>query len=107
MSMTTLCIHTNEVIYPDPWRFDPNRWLGAEGRDRQKYQYGFGRGARRCLGIELAAAELYLAIAALARYDMKLFETDISDVEFRHDFQVAHPKLDSKGIRAIIKGKCM
>ena len=104
MSMVTLCIHTDENIFPDPWRFDPDRWLGAAGKERMRYQYGFGKGGRKCLGIELANAELFLTIATVVRYDMKLFKTDVSDVEFRHDFQVAHSKLDSQGIRAVVKG---
>ena len=36
---------------------------------------------------------------------MELFETNLSDVEFRHDYQVAYPKLDSKGVRVVVKGK--
>lgn len=103
MSMTTLCIHTNEDVFPRPWSFEPDRWLGADGKRRQLYQYGYGRGSRRCLGLELANAELFMTIALVARYDMELFATDIGDVEFRHDFQVAHPRLESKGIRAVVR----
>ena len=105
MSMTTLCIHTDETVFPDPWTFNPDRWLGPAGKERQKYQFGFGGGSRKCLGIGLASAELTLVIAAVVRYDMRLFETDASDVTFKHDCQVAHPKLDSKGIRAVVVGK--
>jgi hypothetical protein len=36
---------------------------------------------------------------------MELFEPDISDVEFQHDYQVAYPKLDFKGVRASVRGK--
>lgn len=105
MSMTTLCIHTDESIFPDPWTFNPDRWLGPAGKERQKYQYGFGGGSRKCLGIGLAGAELTLVIATVARYELQLFDTDVSDVTFKHDYQVAHPKLDSKGIRATVVGK--
>ena len=105
MSMTTLCIHTNETIFPNPWEFRPERWLGDEGRERLKYHYGFGKGARRCLGMNLANAELLLCLSTVARCDMELFETGLEDVEFRHDYQVAHPRLDSKGIRAVVLGR--
>jgi cytochrome P450 len=37
ISMTTLCIHTTEDIFPDPWTFDPDRFLGKEGMERRKY----------------------------------------------------------------------
>ena len=105
LSTTTLCVHTNEDIFPDPWRFDPERWLGPGREQCLKHQLGFGKGARKCLGYSLANAEVWLTLAAVARYDLELFETDVSDVEFRHDLQVAHPKLESKGIRAIVKQK--
>jgi len=105
MSMSTLCIHTNERVFPDPWRFQPDRWLGAQGKALQKYQFGFGRGSRRCLGMDLAYAELFLTLAAVVTgHEMELVETSEEDVRFLHDFQVAQPKLDSKGVRVSIKG---
>ncbi len=104
-SMTSLCVHTDESVFPDPWRFDPDRWLGPGAAGCRKYQFAFGRGARKCIGINLAHAELYLTIAAVAQFDMELFETDDSDVVFQHDYQVAHPKLNSEGIRATVHGK--
>ena len=105
VSMTTLCAHTDERIFPRPWIFDPDRWLGQEGTERRKYQMAFNKGGRSCIGINLAHAELFLAIAAVARYDMELFDTDLSDVEFKHDYHVAYPKLNSKGVRAMVHGK--
>jgi cytochrome P450 len=97
--------HTNKDIFPDPWTFNPERWLGAEGKNRQKFQLAFGKGHRKCLGINLANAVLCLAIATAAKYDMHLFETDEKDVRFQYDFQISHPRLDSKGVRATVKGK--
>ena len=105
VSMVTLCVHTDEHIFPDPWAFNPDRWLGPEGAARRKYQMAFNKGGRNCIGINLAHAELFLVIAAVARYELKLFETDRSDVDFQHDYHVAYPKLDSKGIRAIVERK--
>ena len=105
VSSTTLAIHTNEEIFPDPWAFKPERWLGSEGVARRKYQMAFNKGGRNCIGMNLAHAEMFLAFAAMARFDMTLFETDLSDVEFQHDFHVAYPKLDSKGVRALVQGK--
>lgn len=105
MSMTTLCVHTDENIFPDPWTFNPDRWLGPEGVGRRKYQMAFNKGGRNCIGINLAHAEIFLVIAAVARYDLELFETDGSDVEFQHDYHVSYPKLDTKGVRAVVKRK--
>jgi hypothetical protein len=48
----------------------------------------------------LAHCELYLALAAVfRRFDMELFDTDVSDVRLQHDMFIPFPKLDSKGVR--------
>jgi cytochrome P450 len=67
ISTTTLSAHTAETVFPDPFRFDPRRWLGEEGKKRRKFQMAFNKGSRKCLGIELARAELFLVAAALVR----------------------------------------
>ena len=104
ISITTLSVHTNEKVFPDPLRFDPERWLGEKGRELRKFQTAFSKGGRKCVGIELARAELYLVTAALVRsFDMSLFETDERDVAFEHDYQIAMPKMDSKGVRVVAK----
>ena len=105
LSTISLVTHTNESIFPDPWTFDPDRWLGPEGKERNKYQFAFGRGHRKCIGINLANAEITLAIAKAVMYDMELYETDERDVKFQYDYQISMPRLDSKGIRAVVKGK--
>ncbi|GAB1200434.1 hypothetical protein APSETT444_009807 [Aspergillus pseudonomiae] len=104
VSITTLSAHTAKSVFPDPYVFSPERWLGHEGRERRKFQLAFSRGGRRCLGIELARAELYLVTAALVRmFDMELWETDERDVSFEHDYHVAMPKDGSKGVRVVAK----
>lgn len=54
----------------------------------------------------LAYAELYLVLAVLFRPggpQFELFETDESDVVQVHDFLLPLPRLDSKGMRVMIK----
>ena len=102
VSITTLSAHTAEGVFPDPFTFKPERWLSDTGHERRKFQMAFGKGGRKCLGIELARAELYLVTAALVRsFQMTLWQTDESDVAFKHDYQVAMPRMDSKGVRVI------
>ncbi|KAL9620731.1 MAG: hypothetical protein Q9160_004744 [Pyrenula sp. 1 TL-2023] len=105
VSSTTLCIHTDETVFPDPLTFRPERWFGTEGMQRRRYLMSFNKGSRQCIGINLAYAEIYLALAAAARFDWELFETDESDVRFKHDFHAAFPKLDSQGVRARVKAR--
>jgi cytochrome P450 len=105
ISTTTLSAHTAATVFPDPFKFDPERWLGAEGKERKKFQMSFNKGSRKCLGIELARAELFLVVARLVTEfgdKMKLFETEEEEVEFVQDYQVALPGPGSKGVRVIV-----
>jgi cytochrome P450 len=103
-SMTTMFVHDDPEIFPNPSQFRPERWANSEDDRRlSKHLMNFGRGTRNCLGKELANAEIHFALAAIMRrLDFELFETDISDVEFKNDFFSPMPKLDSKGVRVIV-----
>lgn len=103
MSTTTLSAHTAPSVFPDPFVFDPERWVGDEGRKLQRYQMSFGKGSRKCLGIELARAEMYLVTAALVQgFDMNLWKTKANDVAFVYDYHVSMPSIEFKGLEAII-----
>ena len=53
-----------------------------------------------CTRTSLAYAELYLCLAALfRRFTFELYDSDVSDIELKHDFFLPSPKLDSKGLR--------
>ena len=107
MSCITYCTHTNESLFPDPLVFDPERFLGhsEEVNKRKRCMMALGKGHRRCLGINVANAGMCLVLAAFAEFEMSLYETDLSDVAFRHDYQIAHPRLDSLGVRVRVEGK--
>lgn len=54
----------------------------------------------------LALAEINILLAVLFRPEgpkLELFETDESDVTPVHDYLVSIPKLDTKGVRVIIR----
>ena len=119
MCSSSYCIHTDESLFPDPWTFQPERWIPDDGSEasavagdrsseainrRKRYMMSLGKGHRKCLGINLANAEMCLALLVLAGYEMRLFETDESDVRFKHDYQISHPKLASKGVRVVVEG---
>lgn len=101
VSISTLSAHTNTSVFPDPFAFNPDRWLGNSSL--KSYQMAFSRGGRKCLGIELANAELYLVIATLVKNFEKLdlYETDENVVSFVGDFQVSMPK-DPRGLRVLV-----
>ncbi|KAG2340515.1 cytochrome P450 [Suillus weaverae] len=54
------------IAFPDPDKFDPQRWLDSEGRlkdDMKSFTFGFGR--RVCPGRHLADNSMYIGVALL------------------------------------------
>ncbi|KAI0544301.1 cytochrome P450 [Xylaria curta] len=129
LSASTLVIHTDESLFPDPWTFDPDRWVPLTStsdamnmypdkehieRDnemapqivrRRRSMLSFMRGPRVCIGRHLANAEIAVLLAVMARWDMELFETNEDDVKFKHDYHVMCPELGSKGVRVKVKDR--
>ncbi len=60
-----LLVHHREDLYPDPFAFKPERWLGQKPGT---YEWlPFGGGTRRCLGAALAMAEQRVVLEQMAR----------------------------------------
>ena len=58
--ISPLVLHRRADLFPDPDRFDPDRWIGFEP---PPFAYvPFGGGARRCIGEEFAWGELALLL---------------------------------------------
>jgi cytochrome P450 len=65
VSISILLLHHREDLYPDPFAFRPERWLG---HSPGTYEWlPFGGGTRRCLGAALAMAEQRVVLEAMAR----------------------------------------
>ena len=60
-----LVLHHTPALYPDPERFDPDRWLDDAERDPFSY-VPFGGGARRCIGEAFAWAEGVAVVSKIA-----------------------------------------
>lgn len=67
-------IHHDERYYPEPEKFDPERWRPEARATRPKYAYfPFGGGPRMCVGEQFAWMEGILLIATLAqKWKMRL-----------------------------------
>jgi cytochrome P450 len=62
-------MHHDERYFPDPFRFDPERWTPEAKAERPQYSFfPFGGGPRRCLGETFAVVEGVLLLATLARH---------------------------------------
>lgn len=104
VSMTSLIQHRDPDKFPNPTKFDPDRWLIPGSEKSEKYLVPFSRGTRQCMGINLATAEIYLTLATVfRRFDLELFETTARDAEIAHDFFIPHGHADSKGVRVVFK----
>ena len=70
-------VHRHPDAWPDPERFDPSRFLDAEGHRRRDVVASpaylpFGAGPRMCIGRDMALLEGVLVLAALAaRVDLE------------------------------------
>ncbi|KAJ3866885.1 cytochrome P450 [Lentinula novae-zelandiae] len=93
VEMSALFMHMNPEVFPDPYVFNPDRWLAGETNEMMHDFVPFGKGSRVCVGLNLAWSELYLIFGNLFRkVDMKLIidENTIDDFspEQRMDYFV-------------------
>lgn len=104
VSMTSVHVHTDPDIFPDPDEFRPERWLPleTEGKRLQKYMMAFGKGSRSCVGMELGKAEVLTALGMVFRRfgrDMRLYQTTREkDIDMVSDMFVAIPSKRSNGL---------
>jgi cytochrome P450 len=70
VAMSILLVHHREDLYPDPFSFRPERWIGQ--RPGTYEWIPFGGGIRRCLGAALAMAEQRVVLRAMVeRLDLE------------------------------------
>ncbi|KAK3070560.1 hypothetical protein LTR53_010241 [Teratosphaeriaceae sp. CCFEE 6253] len=108
IGMSSWIQHRDPRLFPNGETFLPERWLDPDAAPKlEKYLVPFSRGTRNCLGMNLAKSEIFLTLAAVfRRFDLELFGTDRSDVDMAHDFFIPYTKMDSKGVRVVVKACC-
>ena len=109
VSMTSIFIHNDPILFPNPRLFDPARWLpsASKSNDLAKYMFAFGKGTRQCVAINLSYAEIYMTLVSVIRRfgrEMSIYQTERErDVDVAKDFFVMSPSLKTQGIRVIIE----
>jgi cytochrome P450 len=63
--LTTALLHNNEDVYPNPRRFDPDRFVGV--RPNPYAWLPFGGGIRRCPGAAFAHMEMDIVLRTMLR----------------------------------------
>ena len=72
--LSPFVMHRRPAFFPDPERFDPDRWTPERERALPKFAYmPFGGGPRVCIGNGFALMEAHLIVAAVAQcYRLRL-----------------------------------
>jgi cytochrome P450 len=66
--MSTWVMHRDPRYFPDPEKFDPDRWLPEKAQKLAKFAYfPFGGGPRQCIGAAFAMMEATLLLATIAQ----------------------------------------
>lgn len=75
--------HRHPAFWPDPTRFDPERFTADVVAERPRYAYiPFGGGPRQCIGNDFALTEARLVLATIAQnYRLKLASNHPVEVE--------------------------
>jgi cytochrome P450 len=99
VTMSILLLHHRDDVYPDPFAFRPERWLG---RKPGTYEWiPFGGGIRRCLGASLAMAEQRVVLEAMVRrLDL---EADRPEPEHAQHRNVT--MIPARGARAVVRSR--
>ena len=99
VGMSILLVHHREDLYPEPFEFRPERWLG---RKPGTYEWiPFGGGIRRCLGAALAMAEMRVVLEATARR----LDLEAAEPEPEHALHRNVTMIPARGGRVVLRSR--
>ncbi|CAJ0559693.1 unnamed protein product, partial [Mesorhabditis spiculigera] len=92
------CVMYDEKHFPEPYKFDPSRFLNADGSFRRREELiPFSIGKRQCVGEGLARIELFLFLANLFhRFEITATEKPSMKKTFGQTVQAAPYRIFAK-----------
>ena len=87
-------IHMDEAYWPDPERFDPERFSPLEKARRHNMAFlAFGQGPRKCIGFRFALLQIKTAVVhCLSHFDLKPCAETSDEIEMDPVSKVIWPK---------------
>jgi cytochrome P450 len=74
VSQSIRMIHYNPEIFAEPNTFMPERWLGPDASELNKWFLAFSKGPRACIGPNIANIEMHIVFANIfKRFNMSVY----------------------------------
>ncbi|XP_068914668.1 cytochrome P450 4C1-like isoform X2 [Tenebrio molitor] len=87
-------VHQNAEVWPDPLKFDPDRFLPEASKNRPRCAFmPFSYGVRNCIGLQYAMVSMLIMLSTILRsykVTSSIYKR-IEDIDFQH-YVVAKPK---------------
>ncbi|XP_057367195.1 cytochrome P450 3A2-like isoform X1 [Daphnia carinata] len=85
VTVPAYALHHMEEYYPDPEKFDPERWTPENKAKRSPYTFmAFGTGPRNCIGMRFAMEEMKIAICTIVQ-KFRFFPVEETPEKLRFD----------------------
>lgn len=97
-------LHRDPKFYPEPLKFDPDRFLKENISLRNSYSFvPFSSGKRNCIGEKFSVMEIKVLLACiLANFDVSTNVQSLQDVKFMFEMSIR----PEKEFHIIFKRKC-